>query len=163
MDTEYVAETFQREDVSLDGSTFVDCTFLDCRLRYAGEQPMDLVGGTFERCDWTFEGAALNTLLFLQTLYHDGGDDGEGLLGAIVDELMAGDIVPSAPDPATDAAADPLQAEADAVDQVDPDATPATPATPAARLVSTLRRARTRVHAGATSLLRAPRAEIGSS
>lgn len=86
---EHVSETFTDQDVRLDGRAFVDCRFVGCRLRFSGQQPTRLVRGEFVRCEWIFEAAALNTLMYLQVLYHDAGPGGGELVGDIIDKLMA--------------------------------------------------------------------------
>ena len=67
-------QRFEDLTITLDGGTFHGCTFLRCRLRFAGLAMPDLGGGnSFEGCEWDFVGAAGNTLGFLQTLFHDHG------------------------------------------------------------------------------------------
>lgn len=54
--------------VSLDGKTFINCTFTGCKLTYAGGTPPVLKGCTFTGTQFTFTGAAKNTATFLHLL-----------------------------------------------------------------------------------------------
>ena len=65
--TTIVGERFDRERVVLGGRRFERCAFADCELVFDG-RPVRLVDGSFERCRWTFEGAAAVTLDFVGVL-----------------------------------------------------------------------------------------------
>lgn len=70
-------ETFEGERISLDGESFVDCTFRDCTLVYeGGEIPPAIHDNRFRGCRWQFEGAAGRTVSFMAAMY--GGLDGHG-------------------------------------------------------------------------------------
>jgi hypothetical protein len=67
--------------VVLDGNAFIGCHFVDCTLVYGGGTPPTLVGGSFLRCSWVFEGPAANTLAFMRGLHAAEG----GLRKVILD------------------------------------------------------------------------------
>ncbi len=55
--------------VSLDGCTFVDCTFERCKLLYSGLMPCQMSGNTVTDCEWQFVGPAANTIQFMTATY----------------------------------------------------------------------------------------------
>jgi hypothetical protein len=63
---------FNHETIILDGETFEDCEFRNCRLVYAGGEPPELTGCRFEDCEWKFEEAAARTLEQLRRLWSIG-------------------------------------------------------------------------------------------
>ena len=65
--------TFSHETVTLDGETFADCEFRDCRLVYAGGEPPVFTGCKFHDCDWRQEDAAARTLAYLKAVWNAGG------------------------------------------------------------------------------------------
>ena len=65
-------QEFKDQMISIDGSTFRDCQFIDCLLFFSGLLPVDLRGSTFTHCRWEFTGPAANTLGFLGALYRRG-------------------------------------------------------------------------------------------
>ena len=60
--------TFQNQTIDLDGNSYENCTFVNCKIRYAGG-PYHLAGG-FGRQDvnWEFHNAALRTIRLLREL-----------------------------------------------------------------------------------------------
>ncbi len=52
------ATIFNHETVVLDGESFSDCTFQDCRMVYSGGELPHFDHCRFDDCDWKFEGAA---------------------------------------------------------------------------------------------------------
>jgi hypothetical protein len=62
-------ETYNHETVALDGETFTDCEFRDCRMVYLGGEPPVFVRCKFDACDWRFEDAAARTLAHLKALW----------------------------------------------------------------------------------------------
>ena len=66
------SEAYNHETVALDGETFDDCEFRDCRLTYAGGEPPTFNGCAFHDCDWRLEGAAGRTLVFLKRIWLAG-------------------------------------------------------------------------------------------
>ena len=67
------AVIFNHETVPLDGDSFDDCEFRDCRMVYAGGPPPSFSQCRFHDCDWRFEGAGQDTLAFLKLLWASGG------------------------------------------------------------------------------------------
>jgi hypothetical protein len=84
-------QRFENQTITLDGGTFHGCTFVRCRLRFAGLMPPELGGNMFQQCEWEFIGPARETLAFLQVLYHDhgGADLVERLFTTIRDRTSA--------------------------------------------------------------------------
>jgi hypothetical protein len=60
--------------ISLDGATFVGCTFERCTLVFSGLLPPHLAGNGFHNCKWEFAGPAAQTLGFMTSLYSQGGE-----------------------------------------------------------------------------------------
>jgi len=65
--------TYSHETVALDGETFVDCEFRDCRLVYAGGEPPVFRDCKFHDCDWRQDDAAARTLAYLKVVWNAGG------------------------------------------------------------------------------------------
>lgn len=68
--TEGVA--YNHENVALDGETFTDCEFRDCRMVYTGGEPPVFTRCKFHDCDWRFEEAAARTFAYLKVLWLAG-------------------------------------------------------------------------------------------
>lgn len=64
--------SFNHDTVSLDGETFEDCDFQDCRLVYAGGPPPVFISCRFVACDWRMEDAAARTLAQLKVMWGAG-------------------------------------------------------------------------------------------
>jgi len=64
---------YNHETVLLDGETFTDCDFRDCRLVYSGGEPAVFAGCKFGNCDWKYEEAAARTLAHLKAVWNAGG------------------------------------------------------------------------------------------
>jgi hypothetical protein len=63
---------FNHETIALDGESFTDCEFRDCRLVYAGGEPPVFRGCQFHGCDWKQDDAAVRTLAYLKALWSVG-------------------------------------------------------------------------------------------
>ncbi|MFN3890305.1 MAG: hypothetical protein ACK4MV_07905 [Beijerinckiaceae bacterium] len=68
-------EKFTEVMVTIDGSSFYDCTFERCRVVYSGLLPFTLQNPKFIDCKWEVLGPADNTLKFLGALYNAGAND----------------------------------------------------------------------------------------
>jgi len=64
--------SYNHETVVLDGETFSDCEFRDCRLVYSGGPPPVFENCKFHGCDWKQDDAAVRTLAYLKTLWTAG-------------------------------------------------------------------------------------------
>jgi hypothetical protein len=64
---------YNHETVALDGETFEDCEFRECRLVYAGGEPPSFVGCRFDDCEWRYDEAAARTLAHLRLVWSVGG------------------------------------------------------------------------------------------
>lgn len=67
-------QEFVNLNMSLDGGTFVGCTFQNCNLVYSGLLPATFDNCQFAGCVWDFGGPAANTLAFMRMLHQAGGD-----------------------------------------------------------------------------------------
>ena len=56
--------------VELDGNTYRNVVFTNCIMVFKGSEDggISLVGCNFDNCSWHFEGAAANTLNFINTI-----------------------------------------------------------------------------------------------
>ncbi len=82
-------QTFDSQDVLLDGNEYINCTFNGCQIVFQGVQRIGLVSPTFNACNWHFAGPAGNTLAFLAMIYSRGGD-GQKLVETILAEIRKG-------------------------------------------------------------------------
>jgi hypothetical protein len=71
-----IRNTYVKTQVQLDNNSFEDCIFRECILEYSGTGPVGLTHSTFLNCQWTFTGAASNTLIFMRSIYHGLGEEG---------------------------------------------------------------------------------------
>ena len=66
-------QTFTDVTIHLDGCTFIDCTFEQCRLIYSGFMVGHTQRCNFVGCKWEFAGPAANTIGFMTAIYGQGG------------------------------------------------------------------------------------------
>jgi len=78
---------FNHETVVLDGETFADCEFRDCRMVYGGGEPPSFTHCRFHDCDWKFDAAAARTLEHLKVLWGLGG---KAKVQALIKEITGG-------------------------------------------------------------------------
>ncbi len=88
----YVSNSYDRVRISLDNQSYENCVFANCTIVYAGTGPISLVGCTFNNCQWVFAGNALNTLNFMQTMYHQMGDFGKTMIEETCTNIKRGAI-----------------------------------------------------------------------
>ena len=62
-------KTIKNVFISLDGKTFVKCHFENCEMNYSGLMQVSLKECTFNKCKWSFSGAAKNTIGFMTGMY----------------------------------------------------------------------------------------------
>lgn len=72
--------TYSGMRVVLDNQSYHECTFTNCTIEYAGTGPISLIGCSFHSCNWVMTGNALNTLNFMQSMYHGMGDFGKQMI-----------------------------------------------------------------------------------
>lgn len=80
-------KTFSSASETIDGNTYTDCRFDNCKLVYRGGEMPRISGCHFENCQWQFEDAAERTLVFLRQLYHGMGTGGAQLVEATLAQL----------------------------------------------------------------------------
>ena len=83
-----VGQRFEDQTISLDGSTFRDCTFTNCAFLFSALLPVILQGSAFVNCRWEFVGPAANTMAFIRSLYQRGETE---LVEAIFADARSGD------------------------------------------------------------------------
>lgn len=71
----HLNHSFINQTIAMDGETFIDCSFINCRLVYAGTAEVELQGCTMQQCGWFFDGAAARTLGMLRSMYAGGFKD----------------------------------------------------------------------------------------
>jgi hypothetical protein len=64
---------YNHETVVLDGETFSDCEFRDCRLVYSGGETPVFQNCQFHGCEWKQDDAAARTLSYLKAVWNAGG------------------------------------------------------------------------------------------
>jgi len=62
-------ESYNHQTVQLDGETFTDCRFAECRLVYSGGPAPQFEGCRFDDCEWKFEDGAAQTLQALKLMW----------------------------------------------------------------------------------------------
>jgi hypothetical protein len=80
-------KSFSNATETIDGNTYTDCRFDNCKLVYRGGEMPRIGGCHFENCQWQFEDAAERTLVFLRQLYHGMGAGGAQLVEATLAQL----------------------------------------------------------------------------
>lgn len=64
-------ETFEGMTVRMDGGVFIDCTFNNCTIEFAGTGEMThMMGNTFNDCPVHLIERAANTISFVSHIYH---------------------------------------------------------------------------------------------
>lgn len=81
------ATIFNHETVALDGESFSDCEFRDCRLVYSGGEVPHFDGCRFDGCEWRFDDAAQRTLAHLKLVWSQGG---KATVQAMIKEITGG-------------------------------------------------------------------------
>lgn len=69
---DYIDQTFENTTVELDGNRYVNCTFRDVVLKYAGTG-VDMEGCRMDRFAWQFDGALASGLFTLYQLFGTQG------------------------------------------------------------------------------------------
>ena len=83
----HLGEQFADRRVELDGETFENCRFVRCEVVYSGGPLMSLIGCRFEGCAFVMEGAAKQTLAFLNVVYHGFGSFGLRMVEDIFNQI----------------------------------------------------------------------------
>jgi hypothetical protein len=81
------ATIFNHETVVVDGESFSDCEFRECRLVYSGGELPVFESCRFDEVEWKFEGAASRTLAYLKLVWGAGG---KAPVQAIIKEITGG-------------------------------------------------------------------------
>ena len=80
-------KTISNASEVIDGNTYTDCRFDNCKLVFRGGEIPRISGCHFENCQWQFEDAAERTLIFMRQLYHGMGPGGAQLVEATLAQL----------------------------------------------------------------------------
>lgn len=70
----FTNQTFQNQDVLLDGNEFASCAFHKCRIIFLGIVSHSMTDMKITDCTWSFDGPAANTVHFMTALYAQSGD-----------------------------------------------------------------------------------------
>ena len=89
----FTKQTFENQNVLLDGNEFVGCTFTKCHMEFAGMVVCHLDSNRFNDCTWGFIGPAGLTLSFMAAMYGDGGDSAR-LIENTLAQIRTGKISP---------------------------------------------------------------------
>jgi hypothetical protein len=84
---ESTGKSFSNASETIDGNTYTECRFDNCKLVFRGGEMPRISGCHFENCQWQFEDAAERTLVFLRQLYHGMGPGGSQLVEATLAQL----------------------------------------------------------------------------
>ena len=87
---DYKDQTFTGEVVKIDDNKFEECSFVRCKVIYAGGDRFGLLRCTFDACSFSFEGAAQNTLNFMALLYDECGREGQEFIDDALNQLKLG-------------------------------------------------------------------------
>ena len=68
----YADSEFRNQRLNIDGEEFLRCKFIDCVLVYSGGDVPKLDGCHLESTGFTFEGAAVNSIMTMTFMYHGG-------------------------------------------------------------------------------------------
>ena len=87
---ELIGQTISDKTEVIDGNTYSECRFENCKMVYRGG-PIPSIGSChFQDCQWQFEDAAERTLVFMKQLYHGMGPGGVELVEATLGALRQG-------------------------------------------------------------------------
>lgn len=70
MNENHHGDIFSGVSVILDGNSYVDCTFHNCRIIFFGQASPKMENCNFSACEFAFEGSAGQTVQFLEALAH---------------------------------------------------------------------------------------------
>jgi hypothetical protein len=80
------------ENVKVDGKTFRNCRFVNCRIIYAGGKVPEFTDCVFESCQWVFDGPAENTIQYFALLSNGLGLGGRELIEGVFDSIRQGGV-----------------------------------------------------------------------
>ena len=84
---DYLGKDFVNATEVMDGNTYTQCTFNDCRLVFRGGEIPIFAGCRLDRCIWLWEDAALRTIGFLRGIYSGMGVGGKQMVEEVVREI----------------------------------------------------------------------------
>lgn len=84
-------QTIENQDVTLDGNSFMRCTFRNCRMIFRASASSHMESCQFlDGVTFHMEGAADLTMQFLTACYHGMGDGGRDLVENTFRNIRAG-------------------------------------------------------------------------
>ncbi len=83
---------FVKETIEVDDFVFENCEFVECKIQFNGAGPVKFEGCLFDSCEWSFEGPAEDTLLYLSTLFGTLDSGGQDLVEGIFESVRRGAI-----------------------------------------------------------------------
>jgi hypothetical protein len=88
---------FAAARIEMDGFEYINCTFENCIVVFAGHMPVGMIGCTMNDCQFVFEEAAAATILFLGALYHEFGPNGRQVFEETINSIRQRAPVHGAP------------------------------------------------------------------
>jgi hypothetical protein len=80
-------QVFEDIGISIDGDTYIRCTFKNCTLNFSGALPVNIHSSVFTDCHWNFLGSAQVTINFLLNIYHNVGKE-------LIEQLFSANMEP---------------------------------------------------------------------
>jgi len=78
---------YENRRLTVDGGRFIRCRFVQSKIIYDATAEVSFEECSFEGCDWVFQNAADRTLRYLSMLIHQGGVEGNAVVGATIRAL----------------------------------------------------------------------------
>lgn len=83
---------FKHSPVVVEGIRFVRCKFIECQIVYTAKDDVSFEDCNFVECNWTFDGPAEETLIFLSELYRGLGTQGRELVESVFQSIRTGTV-----------------------------------------------------------------------
>jgi hypothetical protein len=71
--TTYTQQTFTGQRIVIDGHRYENCTFKNCDVVFQGGPPPNFLNCHFDAPQFSFDGPAASTVLFIRSLIADPG------------------------------------------------------------------------------------------
>jgi hypothetical protein len=83
---------FKRTSIIVEGIHFLRCKFIECQIIYSAKDDVAFEDCNFVECNWTFDGPAEETLIFLSELYNGLGEQGRDLVESVFQSIRTGTV-----------------------------------------------------------------------
>lgn len=85
-------EKFFRQDILVDGQSFYNCQFTECRIVFRATAPVQFDKCVFTQCEWVFDGPAENMLFYLTALATNLGVDAREMVMNLLNGIASGEL-----------------------------------------------------------------------